>query len=288
VTLERWAARFLSRFAQRASPHSLRAYRHDLDALLAFCRAQKAEGPAALTHRLLRAHVAALAARGLKRSTVARHLAAVRAFTRFLGREGALGADPARALRAPRAPRALPLHLGEAEVDRLIEAAAPPRDRAILETLYGGGLRVAELVGLDRDDLDLRRGVARVRGKGRKERLAPLGSRAVAALQACLARRPAGADPRAVFLNRGGARLGARSVHRLVKRAALRAGVDPRARPHTLRHSFATHLLDRGANLREVQELLGHKNVATTQIYTHVSLERLRETVRAAHPRGKG
>ncbi|MGQ0614573.1 MAG: tyrosine recombinase XerC [Planctomycetaceae bacterium] len=288
MTLDRWATRFLGRFAQKASPHSVRAYRHDLGELLAFCRSQKAGEPRALTHRLLRGHLAALGARGLRRSTVSRHLAAIRAFTRFLRREGALEADPARALRAPRAGRTLPLHLAEAEVDRLIAGARTGRDRAILETLYGGGLRVAELVGLDRDDLDGRHGVARVRGKGRKERLAPLGSSAIRALEACLAERPPGADPRPIFLNRRGGRLGARSVHRLVKRHALAAGVDPRARPHTLRHSFATHLLDRGANLREVQELLGHKNIATTQIYTHVSLDRLRDVVASAHPRAKG
>jgi integrase/recombinase XerC len=236
---------------------------------------------------VLRGFLVALNGKGLSRATVARYLAAARSYTRFLAREGILAKDPARALRAPSGRRPLPLHLGEQDVGRLVEAADAPRDRAILETLYGGGLRVSELVGLDRDDLDLRAGVARVRGKGRKERLAPLGTAAVRALRDYLDGRPAVADPRPVFLNRHGSRLTVRSVHRLLGAAALRAGVDPRTTPHTLRHSFATHLLDRGADLREVQELLGHRNIATTQIYTHVSVERLKKVYDRAHPRAR-
>jgi integrase/recombinase XerC len=285
VTLERMLRRFLARLEERASPHSVRAYRHDLEELLAFCRKNGATRAADLTHRLLRAHVVARGASGLGRASTARLLSATRAFTRFLVREGALAEDPARALRAPRLRRPLPLHLGEAEVARLIEAAAGVRDRALLETLYGAGLRVSELVGLDLEDLDLERGIARVRGKGRKERLAPLGGAAVRELRAWLEARPRGEQARAVFTNARGGRLTARSVHRVVKACAARAGVDARVRPHALRHSFATHLLDRGANLREVQELLGHKNLATTQVYTHVSLERLRRVYAAAHPR---
>jgi len=283
--VERRIARFLAGLAESGSPPTLRAYTQNLELFREYCARQGVRDPARIDHRLLRGFLVELNGSGLKKSSVARYLAAVRSFLRFLVRQEVLATNPARALRAPRARRPLPVHLAEEEVARLVDAAPTPRDTAILETLYGGGLRVAELVGLDRDDLDLRRGVARVRGKGRKERLAPLGGSAVRALKAYLQARPRSQDPRPVFLNRRGARLTTRSVHRLLRECALRAGVDPRTTPHTLRHSFATHLLDRGADLREVQELLGHKNIATTQIYTHVSLERLRKVYESAHPR---
>jgi integrase/recombinase XerC len=283
--MKRWIARFLARLRESSSPHTLRAYEQNLAALDEYCRSRGVRKPDRITHRLMRGFLVELNGRGLKPATVARYFAAVRSFCRFLVREGVLDQDPARALRTPSQRRALPVWLGEDEVGRLIDAAPGPRERAILETLYGGGLRVSELVGLDRDDLDLRRGVARVRGKGRQERLAPLGGAAVRALDEYLRARPRTADPRPVFLNRRGTRLTARSVHRLLRGCALSADVDPRTTPHTLRHSFATHLLDRGANLREVQELLGHKNIATTQIYTHVSMERMKKVYERAHPR---
>lgn len=283
--MKRWIARFLARLRESSSPHTLRAYEQNLAALERYCRSRGVEDPSGLTHRLLRGFLVELNERGLKRATVARYFAAVRSFTRFLVREGVLDQDPARALRTPATRRTLPVLLGEEEVGRLIDATPDLRDRAILETLYGAGLRVSELVGLDRDDLDLRRGVARVRGKGRQERLTPLGGAAVRALTAYLRARSKAADPRPVFLNRRGTRLTTRSVHRLLQDSARRADVDPRTTPHTLRHCFATHLLDRGADLREVQELLGHKNISTTQIYTHVSMERLKKVYDRAHPR---
>jgi len=283
--VRKWITRFLARLRESASPHTLRAYTQNLETFAAFCDAEGVRAPKELTHRFLRGFLVELNGRGLAKSSVARYVAAVRAFTRHLVRENVIANDPARALRTPAHRRPLPLHLGEDDVGRLIDAAKTPRDRAILETLYGGGLRVSELVGLDRADLDLGRGIARVRGKGRKERLAPLGGAASRALADYLGGRPSDADPRPVFVNRKGSRLTVRSVHRLLRDCALRAGVDPRATPHTLRHSFATHLLDRGADLREVQELLGHKNIATTQIYTHVSMERLRKVYERAHPR---
>jgi len=283
--MKRSIARFLTQLKPSVSPHTLRAYRQNLLALDDFCVRQGVTDPRRLTHRILRAFLAELNQRGLGHATLARYLAAVRAFVRYLLRESLICKDPTRMLRTPTHRRPLPLHLSEDEVARLIGAARSPRDRAILETLYGGGLRVSELVGLDRDDLDLARGLARVRGKGRRERLAPLGRSAVESIQGYLEERPPVEDPRPVFLNRRGGRLTARSIHRLIRDCALRAGVDPRISPHTLRHSFATHLLDRGADLREVQELLGHKNIATTQIYTHVSMERLRRIYEQAHPR---
>jgi len=281
--MKNWIDRYLKRLRETASPHTLRAYTMNLGLFASYCAAEGVTRPQQVTHRFLRGFLVELNGRGLAKSSVARYVAAVRSFTRFLAREGALDTDPARTLRSPSPRRPLPLHLGEDDVSRLIDAAPTPRDRAILETLYGGGLRVSELVGLDRDDV--RAGVAKVRGKGRKERLAPLGRAATAAIEAYLAARPKADDPRPLFLNARGRRLTVRSVHRLLKACALAAGLDPRTKPHTLRHSFATHLLDRGADLREVQELLGHASIATTQIYTHVSMERLKKVYERAHPR---
>jgi integrase/recombinase XerC len=275
--------RYLKRLRETGSPHTVRAYTMNLGLFASYCEAEGVRGPRQITHRFLRGFLVELNGKGLARASVARYIAAVRSFARFLVREKELDSDPARTLRSPSPRRPLPLQLGEADVAKLIDATSTARDRAILETLYGGGLRVSELVGLDRDDL--RDGVATVRGKGRKERLAPLGRTATAALEDYLARRPRTADPRPVFLNAKGRRLTVRSVHRLLKACALKAGMDPRTKPHTLRHSFATHLLDRGADLREVQELLGHASIATTQIYTHVSMERLKKVYERAHPR---
>ncbi len=278
---------YLAVLEPASSPHTSRAYAQNLEVFRRFAEEAGVHHPRDLTRRLLRAFLAELHGRALKRPSIARYLAAVRAFVRHLIRRNVLRQDPSVALRAPRHRRPLPLQLGEEEIGQILAAAATPRERALLETLYGGGLRVSEAVGLDRDDLDLARGVARVRGKGRKERLAPLGSAAIAALRDHLAQRPARGDPRPVFLGTRGARMGPRAVHRVIVACAARAGVDGRTRPHTMRHSFATHLLDRGADLREVQELLGHKNIATTQIYTHVSMERLRRVYEKAHPRAR-
>ncbi len=278
---------YLDALEPTASPHTLRAYAQNLEALRRFAAAAGVESPRGLARGLLRAFLAELHGRGLKRPSIARYLAAVRAFVRHLIRRDLLRQDPTVALRTPRHRRPLPIQLGEGQVSELIAAAKTPRERALLETIYGGGLRVSEALGLDRDDLDLQRGIARVRGKGRKERLAPLGGAAVRALREHLASPPPRGDPRPVFLGRRGARLGPRAVHRLIVACAARAGLDGRTKPHTLRHSFATHMLDRGADLREVQELLGHKSIATTQIYTHVSMERLKRVYERAHPRAR-
>ena len=276
---------YLARLEGTSSPHTLRAYRQNLTLFADWSRERGVTDPRKIDHRHLRGFLVELNQRGVSRATVGRYLAAVRSFTKYLAREGLVARDPGGAVRTPSQRRSLPTHLGEQEVDRLIASAQGARDRALLECLYGGGLRVSELVGLDRDDLDLARGIARVRGKGAKERLCPLGRAATRALRDCLADRPRADDARPVFLNSRGGRLTDRSVRRIISTAAVAAGVDERTSPHTLRHSFATHLLDRGADLREVQELLGHKNIATTQIYTHVSLERLRRVYEMAHPR---
>ena len=252
------------------------------------------DDPRRVDSRVLRAFLIELDDRRLARSTVQRKLSSIRSFFHHLLRRGRIDTHPATGLRQSRGARRLPHALGEEEVGALLAApdvttATGRRDRALLECMYSAGTRAAETVGLDRGDLDLRRGVARVRGKGRKERLAPLGSYAVRALKDYLsdperprARRGAA---NAVFLNRRGGRLSTRSLGRIVEKACLSAGLRRRATPHTLRHSFATHLLDRGADLRSVQELLGHAHLVTTQIYTHVSVERLRKIYERAHPR---
>jgi integrase/recombinase XerC len=283
---------------KNASAHTVKSYREDLTQAVDFFRPRlggRAAGPAALTTRLLRAWLAWLHEQGYARSTVARRLAAVRSWCRFLCRQGTLAQNPAAGLRGPRQDKKLPHFVGRDDMARLL--AAPPadtppglRDRAILETLYSAGLRVSELTGLNLDDVDLADGLATVRGKGKRERLALLGPPAVDALNSWLPQRAALAGPRAaaqpaLFLNRGGTRLTARSVGRLLEKYLAAAGLDPRTSPHTLRHSFATHLLDAGADIRSVQELLGHRSLGTTQIYTHVSTQRLRDSYHKAHPR---
>jgi integrase/recombinase XerC len=291
--------RFLQhlRAAQDASPHTQRAYAADLRELVAVLGELGLERSEQVTARHLRRYLARLDERGLGKTTVQRKLSALRSFFRLLVNEGRLSLHPATGLRQRRTPRHLPGALSVTEVEELLRGAdlsraTGSRDRALLEVLYSGGTRAAETVGIDRGDLDLSRGLVRVRGKGRKERLAPLGRYAVEALRDYLddPRRPAPADghEQAVFLNPRGARLTTRSLQRVVGQLALRAGLRRRPTPHTLRHSFATHLLDAGADLRSVQELLGHAHLVTTQIYTHVSLEQLRKVYERAHPRAKG
>jgi integrase/recombinase XerD len=231
--------------------------------------------------------------------SAARTVVAVRGFHRFLLREGMAEVDPAASVRPPtpakRLPKALPLD----EVERLIDAAGGPgtalalRDRALLELLYGTGARISEAVGLDVDDVDLESGAVRLTGKGSKERAVPVGSYACAAVSAYLVRaRPrlagGGRGTPAMFLNARGGRLSRQSAWSVLRSAAQRAGVRGDVSPHTLRHSFATHLLDGGADVRVVQELLGHASVTTTQVYTLVTVDRLREVYAAAHPRALG
>ncbi|MFB3738310.1 MAG: site-specific tyrosine recombinase XerD [Candidatus Velamenicoccus archaeovorus] len=229
-------------------------------------------------------------------TSVVRALSSVRSFHRFLVREGLAPSDPSAGVVRPRSPRSLPRPLPVAEVQRLLDAPsegspAGLRDRAVLETMYGAGLRVSELTGLDVDDVDLEMGAVRVLGKGGKEREVPLGSYARDAVGAYLTRaRPVLATSRsraALFLNRRGGRLTRQSCGRLVAEHARRAGIRRRVTPHMLRHSFATHLLEGGADVRVVQELLGHASVATTQVYTLVTEEHLREVYFTAHPRAR-
>jgi integrase/recombinase XerC len=293
--MDGFVTRFLTylRIERAASAHTLRSYEQDLSL---YCRyVQEAIGetvdPSAVDSSRLRRYTAWLTGQGFAPSTVARRLASLRSFFRYLRRQGLVSADPSLGLRNPKQARRLPRLLRIDEVVRLLDAVptdSPPgvRDRALLETLYGGGLRVSELVGLNLEDLDMEQGLVRVRGKGRRERLNPIGPMAVHWIHEWVRlRRPKLVGEQAVFLNQSGTRLSTRSVGRLLESHLLRGGLVNAASPHTLRHSFATHLLDRGADLRSVQELLGHRNLTTTQVYTHVTQERLLATYHEAHPR---
>jgi integrase/recombinase XerC len=284
---------------KHASPHTLRAYGRDLDQWIRFLlQAERDEASPATADRLIlnatardvRAWLAALHARGLDAASVARKLAAVRSLYRFLARRGAVRRNPAREVRAPRVARKLVTFLPGDEAQALVEARglagnARERDVAILEMLYATGLRVSELAGLDMDAVDREARTVRVLGKGAKERMVPYGLPAARALDAYLARRGPSRGP--VFVAHRGGRLSPRSVHTIVRRAVRAAGVTRRVSPHTLRHTFATHLLDRGADLRMIQELLGHRRLSTTQRYTHVTTTQLLQAYKAAHPRAR-
>jgi integrase/recombinase XerC len=279
---------------RQVSSHTLRSYHDDLEVFSRFLEENHAEGrdPTAVDPALLRRYSAWLSSQGYAATTIARRLASLRSFFRYLRRQGTLSTDPAAGLRNPKQPRRLPRLLRIDEVIALLDAvpvstALGVRDRALLETLYGGGLRVSELVGLNLSDLDFECELVRVRGKGRRERLCPTGWMAMHWIGQYLPLRlPKRSQEPAVFLNRYGTRLTTRSIGRLLEDHLARAGLATDcASPHTLRHSFATHLLDRGADLRSVQELLGHRNLTTTQVYLHVTRDRLLDIYHNAHPR---
>ena len=284
------------RIERNASELTLKSYGEDFASFYDYLqdRVGGIPHPETITIPLLRGYLSYLHECQYARTTIARRLAAIRSFFRFTTREGITTSNPAKALRTPRTGRKLPHFLTSEQVAQLLEA--PPanepmglRDRAIFETLYSAGLRVAELVNLDLESWDRAANVLRVFGKGKKERIAPVGTYAVRALERWLAVRqpdPNGLpeETNALFLNKFGRRLTTRSIRRMIDKHLKVTGLDSITSPHTLRHSFATHLLDGGADLRSVQELLGHKSLTTTQIYTHVSTRRMRETYEHAHP----
>ena len=312
------------RLNENASLHTVRAYESDLSQFLEFLSGHASRRRleltlADLTHHGIREFLSDLHRRGQSRASAARKLSAIRTFGKYLRREGAIDGDPAALVGTPKREHRLPAHLGEAEMARLLEMpdVSTPlgrRDRAILELFYASGLRLSELVGLDVEDVNLSGRVARVLGKGGKQRLVPFNRTAEAAIRAWLqdwellraqvaveapqapalpasarARRlraPASRRPREpLFLNYQGTRLSTRSVDRLVKRYVTACSTRFGISPHALRHSFATHLLERGADLRAIQELLGHSRLSTTQRYTHVNAAQLIETYRKAHPK---
>lgn len=281
---------------RNASDLTLKSYAEDFESFYDYLRERAGGVPEAqhVTTGTLRGYVAYLHECQYARTTIARRLACLRSFFRYTTREGITEANPAQALRTPRTGRKLPHFLTTEQVATLLEA--PPandpmglRDRAILETMYSAGLRVAELVALNVAGWDREANILRVMGKGRKERIAAIGRYAAAALEKWLDVRSVAPTARAedkdaLFLNRFGERLTTRSIGRMLEKHLAATGLNRLTTPHTLRHSFATHLLDGGADLRAVQELLGHKSLTTTQIYTHVSTRRMRETYEHAHP----
>lgn len=297
--------RFLTHLAaeKRASPNTVEAYGRDLDALLAFLAEREKK---ALDVYVLRAWLGQLA-RTCKPSSVARKIASVRSFCRWMKQKGFAKTNPAGELASPKVRRELPTFLGAEDAALLMEApteetvwsvrareAVAARDRALLELLYGGGLRVSEATGLDVGQVSLRERVVRVMGKGRKERLVPIGSKAEEALSAWLALRAELAhprtgklDPHALFVSTRGRRLGPRAAQLLVRRYGLVSSGRADLHPHALRHTCATHLLDGGADLRAIQEMLGHSSLSTTQRYTHVSVAHLLAVYDKAHPLAK-
>ncbi len=291
-----WAEDDFLRSLVAAAPNTVSAYRGDVAQFVAWAERAGLAGPAEVSPLLLRRYLAYLASRRFRRRTIARKAAALRRYFDFLRRRELIATDPARRLSAPRGEARLPRVLKEAELESLLDQPLPPstsvtgaavelRDRAVLELLYGSGLRVGELCGLRAGDADLRGRRVTVWGKGGKQRQLPMSDASVEALGAWLDSGRAalvadGSPADAVFLNRRGRALGPRDVRRILDR---RSPVP--THPHALRHTFATHLLDGGADLRAVQELLGHADLATTQVYTHVSKERLRAVYQASHPR---
>jgi integrase/recombinase XerC len=295
--------------ARDASAHTRRAYATAIRQYLEWLSARPGGGWMRPGRLALRGYLAELDGRGLSRTTIAARVAALRSFYRHARREGWVDGDPWAAISTPRRPRRLPAVLEVSEVEQLLDAVAPVadrgrardagiaaalalRDRAVLETAYAAGLRIGELASARLGDLDLGRGELRVIGKGRKERMTLLGRPAKEALDGYLAggrprlrRGVEGQDDGTIFLNARGGPLGVRGLRYRLQRIAQLAGVREGVTPHTLRHSFASHLLDGGADLRVVQELLGHASLGTTQIYTHVSTARLRSAYREAHPR---
>lgn len=277
---------------RNASPHTCRAYARDLSQFQEHVQGEL--GPAArlgdVDHLLIRSFLARLHQQGLKKVSAARKLATLRTFFRYLTREGVLLQNPAQALLSPRLERRIPMPLEEAQVVSLVEVPGDVptafRARAILELLYATGLRCAELVSLDVSAVDLEERTLRVVGKGRKERIVLFGGQARRALLAYLETRP-GWHPRseALFVNHRGGRLTDRSVRNLVAQRVRALALETKVSPHTLRHSFATHLLRRGADLRAIQELLGHASLSTTQRYTHVDTRQILQIYRNAHPR---
>lgn len=269
------------------SKYTISNYRLDLEGFKKFL------GDAALEkidYLVLRKYLAILKEKNLKNRTVGRHLSTLRSFFKFLIREGYLKTNPIASLSSPRQEKPLPLFLTEEEVTKLIDSVKLKdergfRDRAVVETFYSTGIRVSELVGLNIEDVDFIGGVAKVIGKGKKERIVPIGDIALSAIRAYLEKRRKEREAGALFLNKSGKRITDRGIRNIIDKyiriASIRQGVSP----HTLRHSFATHLLNRGADLRSVQELLGHVNLSTTQIYTHLTTEKLKKVYDKAHPR---
>jgi integrase/recombinase XerC len=274
---------------KNVSPHTERSYLSDLEQLFDFLGETDL---AVADHQTLRQFVGHLVKLKVRKSSIARKLSAVRSFFKYLNRQGVLKNNPARLIATPRQEKRLPAVLTVDDALRLMEAPsksddAELRDRAVLETLYSTGIRASELIGMNREDISRPDRLIRIRGKGRKERIVPVGNKALNAIDAYLRQRTTGGEPAAVFTGPSGNRLTARTVQRILENYRKKLGLTSKASPHTLRHSFATHLLESGADLRSLQELLGHTSLSTTQRYTHLNIDMLMETYDKAHPRAK-
>lgn len=292
--LDRYIEKFIRylEIEKNASVHTVKNYSVDLRSLKGFLNQTPVDK---IDYLALRGYLACLKELSLSKVSIARKIASIRSFFKFLCREGILKTNPASSLSTPKRDKPLPKFLDENEVIRLIEAPeggspASLRDRAILEILYSTGIRVSELVGLNINNVDQIGGVMKVYGKGKKERLVPVGDSALKAIRRYIDgeryKENRGVDTYGALLrNSRGARITDRSVRRIINKYILKASIQQKVSPHTLRHSFATHLLNRGADLRSVQELLGHANLSTTQIYTHITTERLKAAYDKAHPR---
>jgi integrase/recombinase XerC len=287
--------RFLAslRHERQLSAHTSAGYARDLAALVEHCGLQGIDAWRSLDAQHVREFAARSHRGGLSPPSIQRRLSAVRSFCRFLVREGEIKHNPAAQVQAPKARKRLPVTLDTDTMARLLEFRSDERlgirDKAIMELFYSSGLRLAELLGLDLTDIDLRDRTVRVTGKGRKTRIVPVGRHAAEAIRRWLAERGsvAGVDERAVFLGKGGRRLGPRIVQRRIARWARLMGLPVHVHPHMFRHSFASHLLESSQDLRAVQELLGHANIATTQVYTHLDFQHLARIYDAAHPRAR-
>jgi integrase/recombinase XerC len=272
-----------------ASAHTLRAYRKDLEDFFEYVKIK----PEDVDVISVRGFIAEQIKGGLKKATVSRRLASIRSFFKFFYREGYIKSNPAKLVPNPKVPKLLPRFLSVDDAFSLVEkpegiSFIPARDRAILELLYSSGLRVSELSGLNVDDLDIREGLIKVRGKGRKERIVPVGSKAINAIKSYMVERILlKKKERALFINKRGTRLTDRGVRRIVIKHARALGINGQISPHTLRHTFATHLLQGGADLRVIQELLGHSSLSTTQKYTHLDVTHLIDVYDKAHPFAK-
>ncbi len=274
---------------RNVSSHTERSYLSDLEQFYEFLGTREL---AAVDHRLLREFIAHLMAKGVRKSSVARKLSALRTFFKYLNREGILKENPARLVATPRKEKRLPAVLTVDDAQRLMEDPQDDttglRDRAVLETLYSTGIRASELVGMNHEDIDRRERLIRIRGKGRKERVVPVGEKALAAIDAYLhGKKPIGPVQAAVFSGPTGNRLTVRTVQRILENHRKRLGLRQKASPHTLRHSYATHMLESGADLRAIQELLGHASLSTTQRYTHLNLDSLMDVYDRAHPKAR-
>jgi tyrosine recombinase XerC len=275
------------------SKHTLRAYHTDLTQFDSFLKDEKCKNLKRVNHLLLRKYLAILRSRNYSRTTIVRKLASLRSFFKFLNQEAVLESNPFEILRTPKQTKKLPHFLSINDIDTLLKTpdeseVSGLRDRAILETLYSTGIRVSELVGLNEEDVDFYGEMVKVQGKGKKERLVPIGSYAIKAINEYInsKKKKKGLGKNVpLFLNKYGDRLSSRSVARSLDKYLKLTGINLLTSPHTFRHSFATHMLDKGANLRAVQELLGHSNLSTTQIYTHVTTERLKQVYDKTHPR---